>query len=107
MVQIRDLHASCFFQLQRPKLVLAHGAHVDPEIPLSRTPMRLTHRRSIHLLPQRRRHLDRMYYLSSVQNGYAHHHHELNRPAVFHLRNLYRLFLTHKTGERPSLTAPY
>jgi hypothetical protein len=39
MVEIGDLRASCFLQLQRPKLVLAHVAHIDPEIPLRRMPM--------------------------------------------------------------------
>jgi hypothetical protein len=69
--------------------------------------MRLTHRRGIHLLPQCR-HLGRVQYLSPVQNSYSRHqHHELNRPAVFHLRNLKQLFLTQKTDERTSLTAPY
>src|SRR5205823_1973479 len=88
-----DLHASCFFQLQRPKLVLAHVPHIDSEIPSSRLAMRLTHSRCIHLLPRPCRHLGRIENLSSVQNSYARHqHHELNRLAVFHLRNLYQPF---------------
>jgi hypothetical protein len=70
--------------------------------------MSLTHRRCQHLLPPRRRYLGRIQYLAPIQNSDCRcQHHELNRPAVFHLRTLNQLFLIRKTDERTSLTAPY